>query len=573
MTVPPERIARLVPTLWSVLLVGLLLGPALAPGYVLLRDMVWVPDLALREDTLGLGSGLPRAVPSDAVVAVLDEVLPGWLLQKLMLAGSLLGAAAGVLRLVPAGLLARTVAVTFAVWNPFVVERLAMGHWPVLLGYAAVPWLAHAGIRAAREGRVAPSTYPLLVVGSLSANAGLVSAAVLLATGARRRRTTLTLLLACVAANAPWLVAGAAHVGEAAGSGGYDVFSTRADGLPGPLTVLTLGGIWNADTVPASREQWPVWIGLAWLLALAAAGVRRWLRGTDRPEVLALVALWLLGYGIAVTSWASPDALARLGDQVPGLAVLRDGSRMLALCLPLTVVLLGHGAQALSERLASWRPSRVALVAASVAVALLPLAVMPDAAGGAGGQLRAVRFPDDWSEVRRIVATSTHPGDVLLLPLSNFRAPAWNDGRPVLDPLGRFLTREVLMDDDLVIGGRRVPGEDPRVEGARAALTLPGSDAVARALGALGVGWVAVHEGAAEVPDIASTVVHDGETVTLRRLDTPVVQTGPDTARVAGVAAGWAAYLLLALAGVGSALTRHRARIAQGRRSAATVRD
>ena len=63
--------------LWSLALALLLLGPALGPGYVLSYDMVWVPDLALRPDFLGLGSGLPRAVPSDAVVSVLDEVVPG----------------------------------------------------------------------------------------------------------------------------------------------------------------------------------------------------------------------------------------------------------------------------------------------------------------------------------------------------------------------------------------------------------------------------------------------------------------------------------------------------------------
>src|SRR3546814_16106233 len=69
----------------SDLLGSLLLGPALGRGYVLSYDMVWVPDLALRTDFLGVDSALPRAVPSDAVVSVLDELVPGMLLQKLVL--------------------------------------------------------------------------------------------------------------------------------------------------------------------------------------------------------------------------------------------------------------------------------------------------------------------------------------------------------------------------------------------------------------------------------------------------------------------------------------------------------
>ena len=95
-----SSLLRWLPTAWAFLLAGLLLGPALGPGFVLTYDMVWVPDLALRSDFLGLGSGLPRAVPSDAVVALLDEVVPGMLLQKMVLLGALGLAGTGARRLV-----------------------------------------------------------------------------------------------------------------------------------------------------------------------------------------------------------------------------------------------------------------------------------------------------------------------------------------------------------------------------------------------------------------------------------------------------------------------------------------
>ena len=54
----PSRVSglvRWVPAAWSTVLTLLVLGPALAPGYVLSYDMVWVPDLALRSDFLGVG--------------------------------------------------------------------------------------------------------------------------------------------------------------------------------------------------------------------------------------------------------------------------------------------------------------------------------------------------------------------------------------------------------------------------------------------------------------------------------------------------------------------------------------
>jgi hypothetical protein len=129
-----------------------MLGPALGPGYVLSYDMVWVPDLALRPDFLGLGSGLPRAVPSDAVVAVLDELVPGMALQKLMLLSALMLGGLGATRLIDRGsLTAQLGALTLYQWNPFVAERLLIGHWPLLLTYAALPWIV-AEARRLRGG-------------------------------------------------------------------------------------------------------------------------------------------------------------------------------------------------------------------------------------------------------------------------------------------------------------------------------------------------------------------------------------------------------------------------------------
>ena len=142
---------RYLPGAWAVLLPVLLLGPALGLGYVLSYDMVWVPDLAFRSDFLGLGTGLPRAVPSDAVVSVLDELLGGMVLQKLALLGGLVLGGFGIQRLA-GSVLSRCVAVSVFVWNPFVVERLWMGHWPVLLGYAVLPWLVTEAAGSAGTG-------------------------------------------------------------------------------------------------------------------------------------------------------------------------------------------------------------------------------------------------------------------------------------------------------------------------------------------------------------------------------------------------------------------------------------
>lgn len=546
---------RWLPLSWAVVLTVLLLGPALAPGYVILRDMVWVPDLALRPEALGLGSALPRAVPSDAVVAALDEVVPGMLLQKIALVGALVAAGTGAAALVQGRLVARLVAVSVAVWNPFVVERLAMGHWPVLLGYGAVPWLAVAGRRTSSDGRVPAWTPLVLLVGSLSASAGLVSAAVLLATGLAggvRRRSTVLLVAAVLAANAPWLVAGLAHASAAADAGGYRVFATAGDGLPAPLAVLTLGGIWNADVVPAARQGVLAWVALGVTVGLAVLGARRWWRVQGRGQATAHVALWAVGVLIALTSWAAPGALAALGELVPGMGVLRDGSRSLALALPLTVGVLAAGAAALVERAGN----AVGRWALAVAVVLVPVAVLPQAAWGMGGTLTAVSYPQEWRDLHSVVRGD---GGAVLLPWSAYRAPSWAGRRPVLDPLARLSRADVVADDDLVVGGATVAGEDARAAMVGEALSLSGPEARAAALRASGIRWVVVEKDAGAAPDVAGRVVHDGPMLQVVRLEGRVRPSSAATGTVVAQTLAWAAFL--ALLGVGIVGTARRVRV------------
>lgn len=132
--------------IWGGLLVGVLaLGPALGPGFTLAYDLVFVPTPVFGATSFGLSGTLPRAVPSDALVAALGLVLPGALVQKAVLLGIFVLACCGMAALTerwpPT---ARVAAAVFYTWNPFVAERLLLGHWALLLGYAGLPWAVRA---------------------------------------------------------------------------------------------------------------------------------------------------------------------------------------------------------------------------------------------------------------------------------------------------------------------------------------------------------------------------------------------------------------------------------------------
>src|SRR6185437_1574436 len=99
----------------------------LAPGYLLLRDAVSTPRSYLSDSALGLSEAAPRALPQDFFVALATELVAG-----LFLAGW--GSARLAATVLPeTGMAGQCVAVTIAIWNPYVAERLLQGHWSLVV--------------------------------------------------------------------------------------------------------------------------------------------------------------------------------------------------------------------------------------------------------------------------------------------------------------------------------------------------------------------------------------------------------------------------------------------------------
>lgn len=550
------RARRLAPALWSLLLAVLMLGGALGPGYVLSYDMVWVPDLAVTPDVWGVGTALPRAVPSDAVVALLDSIVPAMLLQKLVLLGSLVAAGAGAAALVGRRSLGtQLIASSLMVWNPFVVERLVMGHWPVLVGYAVLPWLLLV-CRRWDVGTRMPATLPvLLVLGSLSASTGVATAIAALASGWRRGDAGRNARLAglSVVANLPWLVAGLLHSADAtSAAAGARVFAASDEGLlPGPLAALSLGGIWNAEVVPATRLGFLAVLSLVVVGALAFLGWRAH-RRTPIEGFGALVLCWSVGMGLAVVSWSAPGAIGWVAAHVPGGGLLRDGSRLLALAAPLTVVLAARGAESLLDR----TPDRATRILVAGLVAVVPVALMPDAALGSAGKLEAVDYPAALTDVRNAVQAAP-AGDVVLLPFTSYRAPDWNDGHKVLDPLPRFLGRQAVANDVLYVDGRPIPGEDPRAAEVGAALALDSAGERADALAALGVSVVVAEQiPGQDAPEIAGETTLSEGGITVVEIAGDVRPDPVSTSWIAAMAATWLAWVALLFTGLPGAWRR-----------------
>ncbi|MEU4158935.1 hypothetical protein [Actinoplanes sp. NPDC026670] len=487
---------------------AVVLAPLALPGYVLRYDMTFVPRQPMTWEMVAPADALPRAVPLDAVVSAANVVVPGWLLQRIALVAIVYLAALGAARLLPTGrLLPRVVAALAFAWTPFLAERLLLGQWALLLAYACLPWLIIAA-RDVRDGR--KGGLPRLIVAAgpaaLTPTGGLIALVTVAVLLPLRRRVTAAALAAVTALNAPWLVAAlTSPAGGASDPEGVAQFAARAENWAGTLVALLgTGGIWNAQTVPASRESVLAPLVTLVLLAVALPGLRELRRRlpdvADRLFVLAAGGFVLALAGITPAAGLLEWAVVH----VPGGGLLRDGQKFL---IPYTLVLaLGFalGAELIAARLARrWDPaSGRALLAAA---ALLPVMLLPDLAFGAMGQLKPVRYPADWEAVARLV--SAGPGEVLSLPFEGYQRYGWAGGVVIRDPAPRFLDVPVLMNDALRVGPVTVDGESPRA-GAVGALLASG-----RPASAAGTRWVLVAEGGQKLDNSVLSglrLVYDG---------------------------------------------------------------
>ncbi|EME16592.1 hypothetical protein [Rhodococcus triatomae] len=605
MTSRPEWLSRAVEPAYTLVLALVIVGPLLGPGYLLLRDAVSTPRSFLTDSALGLSDAAARAVPQDAAIAVLSAVVDGGLAVKTILVAALWAAGWGAARMVAAlfpargtfprpsvGVGGRLLAATVTMWNPYVAERLLQGHWSLLTGYAALPWVVIATTRT-RRGK--PRGWPVLA--TALAAAGLTPTGAVLASllalvllvvpaGPVRvfgssdyqkraqgvRRVGIGAALAVVA-SAPWLVATAVSGAGAEGdTAGVAAFAARAEPwLATTGSLAGLGGIWNADAVPGSRTTPWALIATAILLAVVALGLPAVWRARRSPVVVALAVLAAAavvvptlaatGWGLAVGEWAVVH--------LPGYGLMRDAQKWVALAVPFYALSAAAGVSVLASLArrvfaddpAPTRASRAGAAVVAIGAVLLSL---PDLAWGVGGALRPVHYPEAWQRVTALVEGGA--GDVAVLPAGTFRRFPWSGDAPVLDPAPRWLPLDVPQTGRLIVlfgGGSTIAGEGDRSAEIERLLIGGGEPGD---LTNLGVGWVLVEHDTPGTPgdgELLSALdrVHDDENLTLYRVPGTPTEYAPGTAaRVAVVSAHLAWAALLAGGVLGCVAGRGRAR-------------
>ena len=325
-------VRRIIPGLVTGLCLGLLaLGPGLRRGFLLSYDMVFVPREPFGAALPGLAP--PRAVPSDLAIAAASRIMPDDIAQKLVLLAIFVLGCAGVAALLDREpLLARLAGGVFYAWNPYVGERLIIGQWALLLGYAGLPWALRAVLSPDEApwrwtGRLCLSLVPAVIGGfaAMAITALVVVPAALLTRSIRRAAIALAAL---AAGSLPWLIPSLQHT-VYVDPASVTAFAARADTPFGSIgSLLMLGGEWNAQTVPkayggAWSALWLVLVIVALTGYLVSARQHRW------PGLGIAATAGLLIACIGVTA-VGRDLLRSVTSAFPGAAVLRDGQQFVA---------------------------------------------------------------------------------------------------------------------------------------------------------------------------------------------------------------------------------------------------
>lgn len=544
----------------SAILTAVICGP-LFGGYLLHRDAVATPQSPLTAAAFGIDGAPPRAIPQDGALAVASQVVDGGFLVAALTALALFGAGVGYGRLAgrllpssgTAGMLGAAVV---GIWNPFVAERLLQGHWSLLTGYAALGWIVCAVLDLADR----PGWRSWTVLASLFAIAGFTPTGSLLAlvvsaVCAVWSRWPLRRVLAAAGlwavSSLPWLVAAGFSAAPAAPVGGAAAFAARAETGLGTLgSVLGLGGIWNADAVPASRASWwaAVATGCLVLLLIGGCALLFRTRRAQSATVTALAALALAAVALVAFAATGPGLAAAdvVLTHIPGAGLLRDSQKYLALAVPFVALAVA----AVAGWLRVWVPTGFAVAV----IGLLLIAPLPDLAWGVGGKLRPIDYPPDYARVTALIGHDDRA--VAVWPSSPMRDYRWNDG-PSLSPLPRMIDAPVLLDGELIVDDEVIDRPPPRVHEAIEALESGDTGDAA----ALGVGWLVVEHdetgtalGFSVNPDAGDRQVekvYGGDVLTVYRIDAPRAWPSPGTWAwvAAGIAhGGWALCLLAGLA-------------------------
>lgn len=439
----------------------LILLPIFLPGYILTLDMVFTPHMPWPAE-------LTNTYLFDVLLWLLNQILPGDVLQKIILFSILLLAGVGT------HLLTRQLSRSISYWqvaayfagifymiNPFIYARLMAGQWQVLLGYALLPFLVLALIRLLDKPSwkaslwVAVWMIAILVASVHFVGILFIILSLFLVAGVAKYwkqrgkiwQFTMRLLAASLATlvlSSYWIVPAflGGKVGEIAtraGDAQFSAFATHSGPL-GPVgEVLRLQGFWAEarELFVLPQNVMPLWgllVLVLWVLVILGA-VQLW--RINRP-----IALVMIGSIVAGVALATSPLMQWLSGLFPLLGGYREPHKFAILVVLAFSVLAAFGTLYLVGK----RKHKKIWAAACLA---LPLVITPTMFWAGGGQLWPVDYPKEWYALNQQLKDNVPPSKkVLFLPWHMYAPYSFSNGRIIANPAEKFFQVPTIISDD-----------------------------------------------------------------------------------------------------------------------------
>ena len=507
----------------ATLALGIVIGlavcaPLLGGGRVFLLDWTIGPHVAVATPAaLGLNGGLTAGIASSVVIALSNHLLGGaatWLPILVFFPIAAVGAG----RLAGRSRWSRLAAGTLYAVNPFVFNRIFVGHLPLLIGYALLPFATGAVIRSL-SSQVSRWPVPALWWAALTALSPhfawifgvVVVGVVVVAVWTRQDRIRrisgwFATVVGAFALMSTYILLPHAttNLPTQVGRVSLDLYRTTGDPHLGLFAnVLALYGFWRLGPGPELPKDvvsgWP-FLMLAIVLIAMFGAWRAVRKGEPRGDQKALVirldetslesgpegggsgsadpnardsllvdqrrlAILLLlvgvaGYVLAIGNQGPTGKLFLWAyDHVPFFAIMREPQKFLMLLALAYAVLFGWGVERLSQ--VDISPARAGAVATAAMIGVaLPLGYAPTIFGGLAGQVAPSSLPSAYQRADALMGTGS--GNVLYVPWHIYMAYSFTNDRVIANVAATSFRRNVISGDNVEASGVATQSTSPR---------------------------------------------------------------------------------------------------------------
>jgi hypothetical protein len=442
--------------------------PFFRSGYLFLLDWAIGPHASnISNATLGLNGGLTISAPFVVVESMLSHLAQGpatWV--PLFLVFPL--AAYSASRLAGGSVWCQISAATLYSVNPFVFNRVFVGHVALLIGYALLPLAVRSAIstRIVWDVRLLSPALWWTLLSALSVHFCWIYGVVMVAVACSSRRdinkasrwlfiNTAVFSLTCAYLLLPQI---GTTLPVSIGQGSLAAFRTTADPRLGLfVNVLGLYGFWRRGPGPMLPKTfftgWPFLLLV--ILLVAGAGTYSLFRNRNEPNsheastslAPALLISGILGFLLAMGDQGPTGVLFRWAYiHIPFFNIMREPQKFLMLYALALSIFFGHGVNLLMTNAAKLKRAMYFLAGVLLSIAI-PLLYTPTIFGGLDGQIALSKLPQSWSQANQLMGNGD--GKILDLPWHEFLAFPFTAGRVILNPASTSFDRDVISGDNL----------------------------------------------------------------------------------------------------------------------------